>query len=154
MAKDDLKAELPEPGQFGAGMIDSAVTYDGAKYLLPFGFHIAPMFYNPKVFEDAGVEGRLFNSYFMGNFLGYWLSPELRAFVNGSLNLPPQTMRDGRALMARTGRGEEMSFTELLDHHSIDERAARPAEGGPPPGGAGALILEDDLPPFPERPAE
>ena len=42
--------------QFGAGMIESAVTYDGAKYLLPFGFHIAPMFYNPKLFADNGVE--------------------------------------------------------------------------------------------------
>jgi multiple sugar transport system substrate-binding protein/raffinose/stachyose/melibiose transport system substrate-binding protein len=41
---------------FGAGMIESAVTYDGTKYLLPFGFHIAPMFYNPTVFADAGVE--------------------------------------------------------------------------------------------------
>lgn len=42
--------------QFSAGMIESAVTYDGHKYLLPFGFHIAPMWYDPKVFADAGVE--------------------------------------------------------------------------------------------------
>ncbi len=42
--------------QFGAGMIELAVTYDGTKYLLPFGFHVAAMFYNPKVFADTGVE--------------------------------------------------------------------------------------------------
>ena len=41
--------------QFSAGMINSAVTYDGVKYLLPFGFHIAPVWYNTKVFADAGV---------------------------------------------------------------------------------------------------
>jgi multiple sugar transport system substrate-binding protein/raffinose/stachyose/melibiose transport system substrate-binding protein len=53
---DDLWAENDLDSQFGAGMIESAVTYDGAKYLLPFGFHIAPMFYNPKVFAEVGVD--------------------------------------------------------------------------------------------------
>jgi len=53
---DDMWAASDLDSQFGAGMIESAATYDGAKYLLPFGFHIAPMFYNPKVFADNGVE--------------------------------------------------------------------------------------------------
>jgi multiple sugar transport system substrate-binding protein/raffinose/stachyose/melibiose transport system substrate-binding protein len=53
---DDVWAANGLDDQFGAGMIESAVTYDGTKYLLPFGFHIAPMFYNPTVFADAGVE--------------------------------------------------------------------------------------------------
>ena len=53
---DEMWAENGLDDQFGAGMIESAVTYDGAKYLLPFGFHIAPVFYNPKLFADNGVE--------------------------------------------------------------------------------------------------
>ena len=53
---DEMWAANDLDSQFGAGMIESAVTYDGVKYLLPFGFHIAPMWYNPKVFADNGVE--------------------------------------------------------------------------------------------------
>jgi multiple sugar transport system substrate-binding protein/raffinose/stachyose/melibiose transport system substrate-binding protein len=53
---DEMWAANGLDEQFGAGMIESAVTYDGAKYLLPFGFHIAPVFYNPKLFTDNGVE--------------------------------------------------------------------------------------------------
>jgi multiple sugar transport system substrate-binding protein/raffinose/stachyose/melibiose transport system substrate-binding protein len=53
---DEMWAANDLDSQFGAGMIESAVTYDGTKYLLPFGFHVAAMFYNPKVFADAGVE--------------------------------------------------------------------------------------------------
>jgi ABC-type glycerol-3-phosphate transport system substrate-binding protein len=53
---DEMWAANDLDSQFSAGMIESAVTYDGHKYLLPFGFHIAPMWYNPKVFADAGVE--------------------------------------------------------------------------------------------------
>lgn len=53
---DEMWAENGLDEQFGAGMIESAVTYDGVKYLLPFGFHIAPVFYNPKLFADNGVE--------------------------------------------------------------------------------------------------
>jgi len=53
---DEMWAENGLDDQFGAGMIDSAVTYDGVKQLLPFGFHIAPMWYNPTLFADNGVE--------------------------------------------------------------------------------------------------
>ncbi len=53
---DEMWAENGLDDQFSAGMIESAVTYDGVKYLLPFGFHIAPMWYNPAVFADNGVE--------------------------------------------------------------------------------------------------
>ena len=31
------------------------------------------------VLKDAGLEGNLFNEYYMGGFLGFWLAPELRA---------------------------------------------------------------------------
>ena len=53
---DEMWAANDLDSQFSPGMIESAATYDGHKYLLPFGYHIAPIFYNPKVFADNGVE--------------------------------------------------------------------------------------------------
>lgn len=34
---------------------DSATVYNGNRYLVPFGYHYAGMFYNPKTFEAAGI---------------------------------------------------------------------------------------------------
>ena len=39
---------------FPAAIADAAV-YEGERYLLPFGYHYAGLFYNPSVLEDAGV---------------------------------------------------------------------------------------------------
>lgn len=47
---NDLDAAFPQ------GLIDSAATYGGQKYLMPLGYHYAGFFYNPSVFEEAGVE--------------------------------------------------------------------------------------------------
>jgi len=34
---------------------DGATLYNGKRYLVPFGYHYAGMFYNPKVMADAGI---------------------------------------------------------------------------------------------------
>ena len=34
---------------------DGATLYDGKRYLVPFGYHYAGVFYNKKVFADAGI---------------------------------------------------------------------------------------------------
>lgn len=34
---------------------DGATLYNGKRYLIPFGYHYAGMFYNPKVMADAGI---------------------------------------------------------------------------------------------------
>ncbi|MCB1499117.1 MAG: extracellular solute-binding protein [Bauldia sp.] len=34
---------------------DGATLYNGKRYLVPFGYHYAGMFYNPKVMTDAGI---------------------------------------------------------------------------------------------------
>ena len=65
--------------------------------------------------RDAGLQGRLFNDYWMGNFLGYWLAPELPAFVNGSLNVPVDVMSARTAILNRTGDGQGADFESLLD---------------------------------------
>jgi hypothetical protein len=70
--------------------------------------------------SDAGLEGNLFNTYSYGNFLGYWLSPDVRVYLNGSLNVPKQTMADYGALLRRAPGGEDASFADTLDRHKVD----------------------------------
>lgn len=69
--------------------------------------------------RDAALEGRLWNDYQSGNFLGHWLAPRLRMFVNGSLNVPPEVIADGAAIRARADRSGE-TFADLLDRYAID----------------------------------
>ena len=71
------------------------------------------------ILADAGLEGKLYNDYFMGGFLGYWLAPRLRTFVNGSLNVPREALADATALQRRRGRGDQ-GFLELLDRYEVD----------------------------------
>ena len=52
---DDMWAANDLDSQFPQGLIDSAATYDGHKYLVPLGYHYAGFFYNPKVFADNDV---------------------------------------------------------------------------------------------------
>jgi len=70
--------------------------------------------------DDANVEGNLFNEYYMGGFLGYWLAPRLRTFVNGSLNVSLEAMDANLPLRERRGAGEDESFLGLLDRQRID----------------------------------
>ncbi len=70
--------------------------------------------------RDAGLEGNLWNDYSDGNFLGYWLAPRLRVFVNGSLNVPRQLMEDRLAILERRGARPGERFVDLLDRYAID----------------------------------
>jgi hypothetical protein len=65
--------------------------------------------------RDAGLEGRLWNGYTQGSFLGSWLRPQLQVFLNGSLNVPPAVFRDGFAITAGVGEA-----AEILDRHRVD----------------------------------
>ena len=69
---------------------------------------------------DAGVEGNAYNDYAMGGFLGYWTAPEIRAFVNGTLNFRPEAMEANRPIRDRRGVRSGESFLELLDRLEID----------------------------------
>jgi hypothetical protein len=70
--------------------------------------------------DDTGVEGHVFADYFMGGFLGYWVAPELRAAVNGTLNVSSETLDAARALRERRGAAPGESFLDLLDRQRID----------------------------------
>lgn len=68
---------------------------------------------------DSGLEGRIFNDYQSGNFLGYWLAPRLRTFVNGSLNVPRERLADAATIASRAWQSET-AFETLLERYEID----------------------------------
>ena len=70
--------------------------------------------------RDAQLEGRLFNGYEVGNFLGYWLAPRMKVFVNGSLNVPREAMEARKQIERRLGATSKESFTDTLDRLGID----------------------------------
>jgi len=86
-----------------------------AKPYPPLKYHAHAVWF----LRDAGVDGRLWNDYSSGNFLGYWLAPRLRVFVNGSLNVPVEVMEAGRAI-ERGGFGSGIPTTEWLDRYGVD----------------------------------
>lgn len=92
-----------------ASLADYAQPYRAAKYHATTAWILA----------DSGVRADLYNVYWLGNFLGYWLGPDSRAFVNGSLNVPASTLADALAIEERRGRNGE-SVESLLDRHGVD----------------------------------
>lgn len=52
---NDLWEEAGLDAVIPASIADSAATYGGDKYLVPFVHHYAGMFYNPQVMADAGI---------------------------------------------------------------------------------------------------
>jgi len=71
--------------------------------------------------DDADLEGNLFNDYFLGGFLGYWLSPEIKTFANGTLNLRPEAMEANLPIRIRRAvEGVDESFEDLLERQEID----------------------------------
>jgi hypothetical protein len=97
-------AQLPRSSEAYAAPFDAARYFAHSAWLL----------------HDTEVEGRLFADYFLGGFLGYWLAPRVRCFVNGSLNLAPDAMAANLPLRTRRGQRPGESFLELLDRHGID----------------------------------
>ncbi len=54
-AIDDLWTERGLDRVVAQSVADGTTMYNGARYLVPFGYHYAGMFYNAKVMADAGV---------------------------------------------------------------------------------------------------
>lgn len=69
--------------------------------------------------RDTNIEGRLFAPYATSGFLGYWLSPGVRTFVNGTLNVPSAVMEAYAAVQSGDPAGTE-SLVALLDRHEVD----------------------------------
>ena len=52
---DDLWASANLDDVVAKSVADSATLYNGERYLVPFNYHYAGMFYSKKVFADAGI---------------------------------------------------------------------------------------------------
>jgi hypothetical protein len=71
--------------------------------------------------RECGIEGHLFNQYWLGGFLGYWLAPGLRTFVDGRVeHYPPQVLDDARTITGRMLRSPRGTFLDLLDAYEVD----------------------------------
>lgn len=97
---------LPGPGRIR----DYAEPYPALKY------HAHGVW----LMADARLEGRLFNEYHLGGFLGYWLAPEVRTFLNGSLNVSQEAIEANWPLRHRRGALPGETFLEALDRLGIE----------------------------------
>ena len=70
----------------------------------------------------AGLEGRLFNHYWMGGYLGHWLAPRLRTFVDGRTeHYAPDVLSDAQAISGRSGAlPGEASHLDVLERRKVD----------------------------------
>jgi hypothetical protein len=71
--------------------------------------------------RESGVQGNLFNRYTMGGFLGYWLAPRLRVFIDGRTeHYPKPVFDDYLAIRAQRGSGADETFLDVLDRRGVD----------------------------------
>ena len=71
--------------------------------------------------RDTGLEGHLFNAFNLGGFLGYWVSPRLRTFIDGRLDhYPPEVLDDYLAIRRTSLRGPSERLRALLDARKVD----------------------------------
>ena len=71
--------------------------------------------------EDTQLRGRLFHPFNVGGFLGYWLAPELRTFIDGRLDhVPSEVLRDYLKIRRTAQKGTPQQLKNLLDEREID----------------------------------
>jgi len=69
----------------------------------------------------AGLEGNLFNFYAMGGFLGYWLSPRVRTFVDSRAeHYDRDVYMDYSAVTEMLVRRPSQTFLDVLDRRDVD----------------------------------
>ena len=83
--------------------------------------------------RDAGLSGNLYNESFLGGFAGFWLAPDVRTMVNGTLNVSTDALLAHDAVSRRRGLRTGEDFTALLDRLELDLfLGIRPPEVGHP----------------------
>ncbi|MFP6639710.1 MAG: hypothetical protein VCC04_05660, partial [Myxococcota bacterium] len=117
-----LATLLLVPAYFVMGpwpMISGLLPTHMAGYRTPyqtFKYHAGAVF----ILDDAELQGKLFSDYYLSGFAGYWLSPRIQSFINGTLNVSPEAIAANLPIRERRGERPGESFTELLDRHEID----------------------------------
>jgi hypothetical protein len=71
--------------------------------------------------DDAGIEGRLFHPFNLGGFLGFWLTPELRTFIDGRMDhYPSDVLRDYLRIRHASQAGALPLLSKLLEEREVD----------------------------------
>jgi len=70
--------------------------------------------------KESGVTGNVFNPYWMGGFLGHWVGPELKTFVDGRLVFSDEVLDEYFAINAMKRRIPGESFVDVLNRRTVD----------------------------------
>jgi hypothetical protein len=71
--------------------------------------------------REAGLRGNLFQPFNLGGFLGYWLAPELRTFIDGRLDhVPSEVLADYLQIRRANHRGAPEVMRERLAKWNVD----------------------------------
>ncbi|HZO09051.1 MAG TPA: hypothetical protein VFC77_06715 [Myxococcota bacterium] len=71
--------------------------------------------------RDAGLRGNLFQPFNLGGFLGYWLAPQLRTFIDGRLDhVPSEVLHDYLEIRRASQRGVPEALRQLLAKWRVD----------------------------------
>ncbi len=109
------------PGLGRWSLLMSDVPKDARSYLSTPVNHAAFAGEGASFLSEAGVEGRLFNNYTVGAYLGYHLAPTLRTFIDGRTEHYPARVAEHYDVIERGGHSSEgVAFTRLLEDYGVD----------------------------------
>ncbi len=121
LALVSLLAALAYPIAGGFGGIGSLVPRTVSAYLdQPY---VTGKYYSEgaRFLRSTGLRGKLFNNYWLGGFLAYWLAPELRTYVDGRVeHYPPEVLEEVRAVTRRRGTHPGEDHLDLLARRGVD----------------------------------
>jgi hypothetical protein len=108
------------PGAGGMRAVSALLPSDSGRYFsTPYvghKYHLEGV----RFLAQTGVSGKLFNAYWMGGFLGYWLAPQLRTFVDGRTeHYSPEVLQEYLAINRMT-RVDGESYLDVLDRREVD----------------------------------
>jgi hypothetical protein len=69
---------------------------------------------------DAGLTGPLFAEYSQSGFLGYWLAPGIKTFVNGSLNVTSKAIDANLPIRERRSGDPAKNYVDMLDEQGVE----------------------------------
>ena len=116
-----LLAALALPGPGGLARLAKLLPASAASYLdQPY---VSGKYFSEGVhfLRATGLEGNLFNNYWLGGFLGYWLAPRMRTFVDSRVeHYPPVVLAEVRAVTRRRGVRPGEGPLALLERRRVD----------------------------------
>ncbi|MEM7253300.1 MAG: hypothetical protein AAF493_17935 [Pseudomonadota bacterium] len=70
---------------------------------------------------DSGLAGRVFNPYWMGGFISYWLGPDVQVFVDGRTeHYSTDVYLDYSAITTMDRRPPNKDFIDILRDHEVN----------------------------------